>query len=292
VDDKQLRARDVIVATGAPISDRGLLMTKMTALQEYAIACEIPVEAAPAEMYLSSNDGGWSLRTVRIADHTYLVVVGGKHPVGEPPADDPYNALSDWARERFPVGEPAFRWSTHDLWPIDGLPYVGPLGSGSDHLWVATGFGGWGMTNATAAASVLTDLVDRGAGDDAAALVHPQRGDLAAAPATFVRQNAQVAAHWVGDRVRAFATDLTEIPSGDGAVVRVDGRPIAAYRDEHDEVHAVSAVCTHLGCIVGWNPNDKTWDCPCHGSRFDIEGNVVAAPATQPLERVDLAARR
>jgi glycine/D-amino acid oxidase-like deaminating enzyme/nitrite reductase/ring-hydroxylating ferredoxin subunit len=286
VDGKQLRARDVIVATGAPISDRGILAAKMTALQEYAIACEISEDAAPAEMYLSSNDGGWSLRTARIADHTYLIVVGGKHPVGMPPADDPYDGLWVWLRDRFPVGTPAFRWSTHDLWPIDGLPYVGRLGVGTDHLWVATGFGGWGMTNATAAASVLTELIQGEETSDARALLDPQRRDVTAAPATFLRQNAQVAGHWIGDRVRAFTTDLADVQTGEGAVVRMEGRPVAAYRDEHEGIHAVSAVCTHLGCIVGWNQNDRTWDCPCHGSRFDIEGNVVAAPATQPLERI------
>jgi glycine/D-amino acid oxidase-like deaminating enzyme/nitrite reductase/ring-hydroxylating ferredoxin subunit len=290
VNDTTLSARDVVIATGAPISDRGLLLTRMVPLQEYAVAAEISEEAAPADMYLSANEGDWSLRTARIEAHTYLIAVGGKHAVGRPPEGDPYEAMFEWLKERFPVGELKSQWSTRDFWPVDGLPYAGRLGHGSDHVWVATGFGGWGMTNGTAAASIVADLIDGREGRDAAALLAPQRGDVTAAPATFVRQNAEVAAHWIGDRFRGLSTDLADLAPDDAAVVRAGGRLVAVYRDEKNDVHAVSAVCTHLRCVVNWNGADRTWDCPCHGSRFDIEGNVVASPATRPLDRVHLDA--
>jgi glycine/D-amino acid oxidase-like deaminating enzyme/nitrite reductase/ring-hydroxylating ferredoxin subunit len=287
VNDVEIHARDVVVATGAPISDRGLLMARMTPLQEYAVAAELPHGQGPSEMYISESEIGWSVRTADIAGHRYLIVVGAKHEVGVGPASDPYEQLSTWARERFDIGPVTHRWSTHDLWPGDSLPYVGRLG-GDDHLWVATGFGGWGMTNATAAASVLTERIDEGGdGGDAGRLLDPARRDITAAPAPFVRQNAAVAGRWIGDRIKSRDGDVGAIDRGEGEVIR-DGRDlVAVYRDNQGEIHAVSAVCTHLGCIVRWNRADRTWDCPCHGSRFDTEGNVVRAPANEPLRGIE-----
>jgi Rieske Fe-S protein len=166
------------------------------------------------------------------------------------------------------------------------LPFVGRL-TGADHLWVATGFGGWGMTNATAAAAVLTERVEEGGdGGDAGRLLDPGRRDIGAAPAPFVRQNAAVASRWIGDRIRLRDGDVDDVGRGEGRVVR-DGRNlVAAYRDGQGKLHVVSAVCTHMACLVRWNDADSTWDCPCHGSRFDIDGNVVRSPANEPLRRI------
>jgi glycine/D-amino acid oxidase-like deaminating enzyme/nitrite reductase/ring-hydroxylating ferredoxin subunit len=289
VNDVEIQARDVVVATGAPISDRGLLMARMKPLQEYAVASELPDGEGPSDMYISESDGGWSVRTADIGGHRYLVVVGAKHEVGVGPDADPYEGLSAWARERFGVGPATYRWSTHDLWPGDSLPYAGRL-SGAGHLWVATGFGGWGMTNATAAASVLTEQIDEGGdGGDAGRLMDPGRSDIAAATTPFVRQNAAVAGRWIGDRLRSRDGDVADIGRGQGQVIRDGRKLVAAYRDDQGTVHAVSAVCTHMGCIVRWNTADRTWDCPCHGSRFDIDGNVVRSPANEPLRSIEPA---
>lgn len=287
VDGTTLHPRDVVITTGAPISDRGLLAARMTPFQEYGIAAELIDSTAPRDMYLSAGDGGWSLRTVTSDGQTYLVVVGGKHKVGEPPENDPREGLFRWLSDRFPVRDATYRWSTHDLWSHDALPYVGRL-LGSDHLWVATGFGGWGMTNGTAAAAILADLIDGRDAGPGAELMDPQRGDVLAAPGAFVGRNAEVAARWIGDRMHKRPADIDDLVPGEGAVIRRDGRLIAACRDDQGAAHAVSAVCTHMRCIVRWNRGERTWDCPCHGSRFGMDGDVIAAPATQPLERVDL----
>jgi glycine/D-amino acid oxidase-like deaminating enzyme/nitrite reductase/ring-hydroxylating ferredoxin subunit len=289
VNGVEIETRDVVVASGAPISDRGLLMARMTPLQEYAVAAELTDGAGPAEMYISESDGRWSLRTADIGGRRYLIVVGGKHEVGVAPDTDPYEALAAWARQHFEVEAVAYRWSTHDLWPGDSLPYVGQL-DGADHLWVATGFGGWGMTNGTAAASVLTQRIDEGGdGGDAGRLLDPARGDITAAAGPFIRQNAAVAGRWIGDRFTSRPDDVADVGRGHGDVIREGRDLVAVYRDDHDEIHAVSAVCTHMGCIVRWNVADRTWDCPCHGSRFDIDGNVVRSPANEPLRRVEPA---
>jgi glycine/D-amino acid oxidase-like deaminating enzyme/nitrite reductase/ring-hydroxylating ferredoxin subunit len=282
VNGAQVLADDVVVATGAPVSDRGLLAARMTPYQEYGIAAEVANADAPADMYLSATDGAWSLRSVVIGGHTYLVAVGAKHEVGRPASSDPYQDLFRWLRSHFAVGEMTHRWSTHDLWPHDALPYVGRLGR-AEHVWVTTGFGGWGMTNGTAAASVLSDLIAGRDGGDAAQLLDPRRGDVLASPGRFVRQNAAVAGRWLGDRIGAPSQDPASLQPGHGGVFREGRSLICAYRDERGELHTYSAVCTHLACIVGWNDIERTWDCPCHGSRFDIEGNVIAAPAREPL---------
>ena len=287
VNDAEVVARDVVIATGAPVSDRGLLMARMTPLQEYAIAAELQTGEGPDAMYLSESDGAWSLRTTDIEGHRYLIVVGAKHEVGTPPDGDPYEALSGWAHDRFAIGPVTHRWSTHDLWPADALPYVGRVGGEDAHVWVATGFGGWGMTNGTVAASVLDALIAGEDGGDAARLLDPGRGDMSAAPVTFVRQNVAVAGRWIGDRITARPGDATAVGQGEAKVLRDGGDLVAVYRDQRNEIHAVSAVCTHMGCIVRWNGADRTWDCPCHGSRFDIDGTVVRSPANEPLRKIE-----
>lgn len=287
LDGMTLHPRDVVITTGAPISDRGLLAARMTPFQEYAVAAEVTDGPAPEEMYLSAGEGAWSLRSVTSEGQTFLVAVGRKHTVGEPPDDDPYAALFGWLRERFAVAPPAYRWSTHDLWSHDGLPYVGRL-LGADHLWVATGFGGWGMTNGTAAAGLLADLLDGRDAGPGASLMDPQRGDVLAAPRTFAGRNAEVAARWIGDRLQKRPADIDDLAPGEAAVIRTNGRLIAACRDDDGAPHAVSAVCSHMHCIVRWNHVERTWDCPCHGSRFGVDGDVISAPATHPLERMDV----
>jgi glycine/D-amino acid oxidase-like deaminating enzyme/nitrite reductase/ring-hydroxylating ferredoxin subunit len=283
VNGTAIRADDVVVATGAPISDRGLLAARMTPFQEYGVAAEISNDDAPSDMYLSATDGAWSVRSAVIGEHTYLIVVGAKHEVGRPPEGrDPYTDLFGWMRSHFAVGETTHQWSTRDLWPHDALPYVGRLGR-AEHVWGATGFGGWGMTNGTVAASILTDLIMGRDGGAAARLFDPHRVPELTSLATSTRQNVAVAGRWIGDRVWTSAEEATSLREGEAGVFREGTSFVAVFRDERGVLHRRSAVCTHLGCIVNWNDTERTWDCPCHGSRFDIDGTVIAAPARKPL---------
>jgi glycine/D-amino acid oxidase-like deaminating enzyme/nitrite reductase/ring-hydroxylating ferredoxin subunit len=279
-----VRANDVVVATQFPIVNRGLLFAKMVPLQEYCVAGPIDASAAPRDMYISAGSGGWSLRTVHLDGEPLLIVAGEKHKVGDG-GDERlhYDVLARWGREHFGVSDISHRWSTHDLWPIDRLPYVGRIGRGEDHVFIATGFAAWGMTNATAAGMILSDLI-AGTENDLASLYDPVRRDITAGAATFLRENLKVAAHWIGGRLARASAQIDELAPDEAAIILADGgEHIAAYRDEVGTMHAVSASCTHMGCLVGWNSTDRTWDCPCHGSRFDVDGNVVSAPAVHPL---------
>jgi Rieske Fe-S protein len=168
---------------------------------------------------------------------------------------------------------------------VDELPYIGTLRRGTDRIYTATGFAKWGMTNGTAAAVIMSDEI-LGRDNKWAAIFDPHRITLKQSATKFVKENTKVAMHWVRDRVvhpqRGSFDDLTP---GQAAVRQVGVKNLAAYRDDDGELHVVSAICTHLACIVSFNSAEKSWDCPCHGSRFAPDGTVLQGPAMKPLQR-------
>ena len=185
-----------------------------------------------------------------------------------------------------------YRWSAQDNETLDGLPYVGPLTPRSGRTFMATGFAKWGMTGGTAAALLLADLVlERPS--RYASLYDPWRvRSVASAAGKLIAENAVVGARFVHDRVRKPGLrEIGELAPGEADVVRLDGEQVAAYRDEAGALHAVAARCTHLGCQVNWNAAERSWDCPCHGSRFAPDGSVLQGPAVHALERKPLPAR-
>ena len=278
----EVQGTHVVVATRFPILNRGLMFAKMAPMQEYAVAGIIDPARSPRNMYMSAGSESPSFRTFEDQGNRLLIVVGEKHKVGEGEDEESrYARLASWSAARFGVADVRYRWSTHDLWPIDRLPYIGRFGQG-EPIYVATGFGGWGMTNGTVAAVLLRDLIG-GTANEWAALYDPSRRDISHGLKPFVRENVKVAAHWLGDRLMG-ATDVDRLGPGEAGIVLQDGgEHVAVYRDDEGVMHAVSASCTHLGCLVGWNEAERTWDCPCHGSRFGIDGEVIAAPAVHPL---------
>jgi Rieske Fe-S protein len=180
-----------------------------------------------------------------------------------------------------------YRWSAQDYDTADALPYVGrsPL---TKRTVVATGFRKWGLSNGTAAARMLADLLT-GEGQAVPAGFDAGRIGGASAVRSLVAGNVKVAGRLIGGRVgRLTVPDASELAFGEGAVVRDHGKTVAGYRDPSGDLHAVSPTCTHLGCTVHFNEAETSWDCPCHGSRFDIDGTVLDGPATRPLESVDV----
>jgi glycine/D-amino acid oxidase-like deaminating enzyme/nitrite reductase/ring-hydroxylating ferredoxin subunit len=278
----EAKGSHVVVSTRFPIVNRGLMFAKMAPMQEYAVAGPVYGSRAPKEMYISAGSESPSLRTFDDQGERLLIVVGEKHKVAEGEDEESrYARLAGWAAERFGVADIHYRWSTHDLWPIDRLPYIGRIGH-EEPIYVATGFGGWGMTNGTVAAVLLRDLIV-GTANEWADLYDPSRRDISHGLKPFVRENVKVAAHWLDDRLTG-STGVDELGPGEAGIMLQDGgEHVAAYRDEGGMMHAVSASCTHLGCLVSWNDAERTWDCPCHGSRFGIDGKVISAPAVHPL---------
>jgi glycine/D-amino acid oxidase-like deaminating enzyme/nitrite reductase/ring-hydroxylating ferredoxin subunit len=279
-----VRATDVVVATHYPIVDRGLLFSRLTATMEYAVAMEVGSVGIGVGMCYGI---GATTRSVRRAgDHDELVVIVGEpHQVGHDTDEgEHWDRLAAWGRDRLGAGDVRYRWSTQDAITFDGLPMAGSIDPAADHLWVATGFNAWGMTNATIAAETVAEALTGGSAP-CQELIDPNRADIARGLGRFLTTNASVAAHWVGDRLTARPQDVSELAAGEAAIIRNEEGAVAVHRDEQGSLHAVSAVCTHLGCIVAWNGAERSWDCPCHGSRFEPDGAVIEPPATEALDR-------
>jgi Rieske Fe-S protein len=236
-------------------------------------------------MYLDA-DTHYSVRSVPV-DGTRYVIVGGEHyRVGDHvDVAERFTRLAEWAAANVGLTDVRYRWSAHDLSTLDGVPYVGRYYPRAKNLWVATGFGQWGMTGGTAAGLLLADLV-RGRSAESAELFDPNRFSLRSAGA-FVSNNATVAKYLAGDHLRALRGDaLADLAPGAATVTRRGATMVAAYRDESGALHAVHARCTHLGCLVSFNNAERSWDCPCHGSRFDVDGQVLHGPAVRPLRKL------
>jgi glycine/D-amino acid oxidase-like deaminating enzyme/nitrite reductase/ring-hydroxylating ferredoxin subunit len=285
-----LRAGEVILATHLPILDSGLFFTKAYPHRSYAVAAPIGGAPDPAGMYINSGIPTRSIRTVRDGDGVFIQVGGNGHKTAEE-EDTParYDQLEEFLREHWPgAGAVEYRCSTQDYMAHDHVPYVGRLRRRSQHLHVATAYSKWGMTNGTAAAMILSDAI-LGRENSWAELFDSKRLPRRAALGSFLKENLSAGLHFLGDRLsRADRATVDELGAGEGALVRIRGRKTAVYRDDERRLHALSPVCRHLCCLVDWNPAERSWDCPCHGSRYDGEGRAIQGPTTEDLKRREL----
>jgi glycine/D-amino acid oxidase-like deaminating enzyme/nitrite reductase/ring-hydroxylating ferredoxin subunit len=281
-------ARDVVVATHYPVFDRSLLFARLVPHRELVVAGVIPWEQDPDGMYITPEQGTRSVRTAPYDEgRRYLIVTGESFTPGTEQVTPRFRRLAEWATDHFDV-ELTHRWAAQDNASSDHLPYVGPLHPGAKHAYVATGYGAWGMSNGVMSGTLLAALI---AGPDKpswAGIYDPRRLHPLREAGTMLKAQAAVAKHFVGDRLHGSRVDSVDrIPPGGGAVVRLDGERRAVHRDDDGEAHVLSATCTHLGCIVAYNDAERSWDCPCHGSRFGIDGVVLQGPATRPLTRYE-----
>jgi glycine/D-amino acid oxidase-like deaminating enzyme/nitrite reductase/ring-hydroxylating ferredoxin subunit len=275
-----ITAERVVVATHYPFLDRGLYFARLEAQRSYCIAARVRGEA-PQGMSISSGSPTRSVRSYR--EH---VVVGGEgHHAGSGEAvPERFTRLERFAREHWDVESIPYRWSAQDPSPYDHLPVIGPYAPRAGRLFVASGFMKWGMSSGTFAAVVLRDLI-AGRDNPWAARFDPNRLSLRSAH-ELVQMNANVGVAFVGDRLRpAAAGAASDVPPGEARVVRDGLGKTGVFRDEEGTLHAVSLRCTHLGCLLRFNAAEQSWDCPCHGSRFDVDGAVLEGPAVNPLER-------
>jgi glycine/D-amino acid oxidase-like deaminating enzyme/nitrite reductase/ring-hydroxylating ferredoxin subunit len=282
----RITCSEVVVMTHAPVSSRFALHSKMAPYRTYALAARVPTLPPPG-LYYDSRDPYHYVRTQRTADGAWLVAGGEDHKAGhEEHASTHHDALERWVRERWPAAEVAHRWSGQVWEPADGLAFIG-RSSGSEHVWVGTGFSGTGMTFGTLAALVVADGI-LGIENRFAELHDATRVKPIAQARRYMAENVDVAGRLAKDRVaRGEVESLAEVPPGEGRLVRVGGKMVAAYRSERGELTALSARCTHLGCHVQWNDAEACWDCPCHGSRFAAMGEVLSGPAVEALARVE-----
>jgi glycine/D-amino acid oxidase-like deaminating enzyme/nitrite reductase/ring-hydroxylating ferredoxin subunit len=280
----ELRAGQVVLATHLPFLDRGGFFAKCHPVRSYAMAVRLGEGATvPHGMYLGADEPTRSVRSA--LDDTVVVLGGESHKVGQD--DDTrqrYAALEAWAMDTYAVRSIEARWSAQDYLPVDGMPFVGRQLPKSE-VYVATGFRKWGMTNGTAAGLMIADAIT-GRDNPWLAAFDATRQRSTLTSGDLYKENANVGKQFVGDRLATLRPPSADsLGAGEGGIVTCAGNKVAAFRDDDGTLHAVSPVCTHLGCLVAFNTAEKTWDCPCHGSRFTVDGEVLQGPATSDLER-------
>jgi glycine/D-amino acid oxidase-like deaminating enzyme/nitrite reductase/ring-hydroxylating ferredoxin subunit len=279
----RVTADHVVVATHFPFLDRSLAFARVHPERSYALLCRIA--GSPPEGMFIGGPPTRSVRSVPLGGEELLLVGGEGHRPGTGgDTEERYRALEAFAREHWDVRSVEYRWSAQDNTAIDELPYVGRATPFESRVLMATGFAKWGMTGATAAALMLRDQV-LGLTNPWARLFDPRRLNLRASAARLVKENAEVARYLVGDRLSPPRRAIEDLQPDEGDIVRHRGERVAAYRDEQGALTAVSSTCTHMGCQVRWNRAERSWDCPCHGSRFAPGGEVLQGPAVHRLER-------
>jgi glycine/D-amino acid oxidase-like deaminating enzyme/nitrite reductase/ring-hydroxylating ferredoxin subunit len=276
----RVSAGAIVVATNVPVNDRLAIHTKQAPYTTYVIAARVPPGAVPD---ILAWDTGDPYHYVRM--HGDLLLVGGEDHKSGQDGSGRHATLERWARERFPIGPVEHAWSGQVMEPLDYLAFIGRNPADEGNVYVATGDSGMGLTHGAIAGMLLRDLI-LGRGSPWAELYDPSRKPTGAA-LQFAAENLNVARQYAKWLTPGEVRSPEQIAAGEGALLRRGLRKIAVYRDAHGGLHEHSAVCPHLGCLVQWNGSEKTWDCPCHGSKFDALGRVVNGPANRDLAAAD-----
>ncbi|HEV2762338.1 MAG TPA: FAD-dependent oxidoreductase, partial [Pyrinomonadaceae bacterium] len=283
-------AAHVVVATNTPVNDRVSIHTKQHPYRTYVIGARVAPDSVPTFLLWDTADPYHYIRTQQIrgedpdADYDVLIVGGEDHKTGQASDfEERYRRLEDWTRERFPTVEGfEYRWSGQVMEPVDGLAFIGRNPSDADNVYVATGDSGNGMTHGTIAGILITDLI-QGRKNEWESIYDPSRVPVLA-PLEYAKENLNVAAQYTELLTGGEVSSVDEIAAGSGAILGRGPNKLACFRDEQGTLYERSAICTHLGCVVSWNDTEQSWDCPCHGSRYDPrDGHVLNGPAIKGL---------
>lgn len=285
----EVRAKDIVLATHTP-KGFNLVQAEMEVFREYGIAAPLRDQAGPAAICWMRDwvgDGSRSIRSYRHGGRDYLVVVGEIHKTGHHDAGiDYHQRLRDYAREHFGVADAEYAWSAQQYRSADALPYVGA--SAHHNVFIATGFGADGLAWGTVAADIISELI-QSRDSRSSALLAPKRFNPVKSAKGWAAESATTVGRMIGDRLkRAEVERLGAVRPGEGRIVELGRTKYAVCRSPANELSVLSPVCPHLKCHVAWNAMAASWDCPCHGSRFDTDGAVIEGPALQPLERFEV----
>ena len=285
-----ISAKAVFVAANVPVNNKLFLQTKIPAYRTYAMAMKVSSETDLRGLFWDTADPYHYTRWQSTDEGTFLIVGGKDHKTGDvEDTESHYGSLEDYIRNHFEIDTIAYRWSGQIIEPLDGLPYIG-RNSISKNVYVATGFAGQGMTFGTVSGMLVADLI-QGREHRWRGLFDPTRIKPIASAVDFVTENIDFPKHLVPDRLTSLDVEghsLDDVGAGEGKILKLDGRKVAVSRDETGRVIALSPVCTHMGCDVHWNNAERSWDCPCHGSRFAPSGDVLNGPAVDPLKPAEI----
>lgn len=279
---KRVTASHVIMSSHYPCHNfPGLYFSRLYTERAYAVVAKVK-EPFPGGMYINAETPTRSLRSLPTEDGERVLIVGEKHKTGHGEnLVQHYLNLMNFAEELFTVEDFPYRWSTQDCTTLDDIPYIGQMTSDRPNLYIASGFRKWGMTHSTVSGLILRDLIVKGE-SPWQEVYHPSRFNSASA-VEFVVQNTDVGINFVSGKLKPVQDELTVNP-GEAIVADVQGHRAGVYKDSENQLHIVDTTCTHLGCEVQWNDAEHSWDCPCHGSRFTIDGKILEGPAMQELE--------
>ena len=276
-----------MLATHTPVGLRPVIQAKVAAYRSYIIGVRVK-DIIEDALYWDMDEPYHYMRLAEDEKGPLLLIGGEDHKTGEGRRTQThFDALIDYARQRYDVSEVDYQWSSQLYEPADGLPYIGKSAL-EPNVYIATGYSGEGLTCGTIAGQLIADDL-LGKPNRWAKLYNPNRIKPLASAASMISENTDAAMHFIGDRLKfPAAYSFQEIAPGEGKLTEVDGRKLAVYRDEQNDVHVLSPVCTHAKCIVNWNQAEKSWDCPCHGGRFTPNGDVIEGPPTVGLEKIQL----
>lgn len=277
----------IVVATNTPINDMFAIHTKQAAYRTYVMGFNILKGSFPDILLWDTLDPYHYVRVEHTPDSDILIIGGEDHKTGqENHPETCYQKLESWSRVHFPfLGEVVHKWSGQVMEPVDGLAYLGKNPMDDDNVYVITGDSGNGMTHSTIGAMLITDQI-MGRENPWEKLYSPSRVSLRATK-EYLRENLNVAVQYADWLDPKFKNNLETLEKDSGVVFRKGGRMMAAYKNEDGVVEYMSAACPHLSGIVNWNNAEKSWDCPCHGSRFDCHGKVIEGPAISGLKAVE-----
>lgn len=285
---RPLKSRRIVYATHIP-PGLNILHLRCAPYRSYVLAVQLADGDYPTDLAYDMQEPYHYFRTHVINDTPYLIIGGEDHKTGHGSPNSSFQTLEAYARTHFQVSSVDYRWSAQYFEPADGLPYIGELPGGDGNTYVATGFSGNGILFGSFSGLLLTDLI-LGKENPSQKLFSPSRLKPVAGFTNFVKENADVAYRFMADRIGVEQLNtLVDLAPGTGAVVSYEQEKIAVYKSPEGNVNALSPVCTHAGCIVTWNDAEKSWDCPCHGGRYDIYGNVLTGPPRKNLQAIPLS---
>ncbi|PLS05772.1 FAD-dependent oxidoreductase [Neobacillus cucumis] len=283
-DGKKVTAKHVIIASHFPFYDKpGLYFARMYADRSYAIGIKTTQEY-PGGMYISADSPSRSIRFTPLDNGENLLIIGGEnHKTGQGVDTlKHFEELQTFAEEVFGVKEYHYRWSAQDNVTLDKMPYIGPYTAERKNVLVATGYKKWGMTTGILAGHILKDYIVGGT-NRFAELYSPSRFQADPDLKEVLSTNADVAKHLLKGKLEIVEKIPEDLQDGEGSVVMYRGKRAGAYKDENGKLYIVDTTCTHLGCECEWNHAEKSWDCPCHGSRYSYAGDVIEGPTNKPL---------
>lgn len=287
-DGKTISCKHLVIATAYPFfGGDGFYFTRLAASRFYMTAYPATDHYDDDVMIISNSDSPHSFRFSDTDGIKYILVGGEGHRVGTVDSQvNSYDLLASFAKTYFNVSEPAFKWSAQDYKTVDSIPYIGCLTSKYDNIFVATGFNEWGMSNGSFSALLIRDLI-KGTESKYEDLFKPSRGEIKQNIGSFLKNNLEVAKQFVKGKVVSDEIALDDIKNDEGGIIKLHGKRVAAYRDEAGALFLSDSTCTHMGCELEYNNAERSFDCPCHGSRFSYDGKVIEGPAMTDLKKVE-----